>query len=52
MKLGIEALKHMKSERTIYGFKRHFPLRGETLEASKRPHFHQPTWADIDKRGT
>jgi len=30
LKLGIEALKHMKSERTIYGYKRHFPLPGET----------------------
>ena len=28
--LGIEALKHMKSERTIHGFKRHFRMPGET----------------------
>lgn len=30
MKLGIEALKQMKAERTIYGFKRHVQMPGET----------------------
>ena len=30
--LGINALKRMKAERTIYGFKRHFRMPGETEE--------------------
>jgi hypothetical protein len=32
MKLGIEALKQMKAERTIYGFRRHVRMPGETEE--------------------
>jgi len=32
IKLGIEALQHMKSERTIYGYKRHNLLPGETKD--------------------
>jgi hypothetical protein len=32
-RLGIEALKTIKAERTIYGFKHMFPLPGETQEA-------------------
>jgi len=31
-RLGIEALKTIKAERTIYGFKRQFRLPGETEE--------------------
>lgn len=34
-KLGIEALKQMKAERTIYGFKRHVKMSGETEEAKE-----------------
>lgn len=30
--LDIEALKQMKAERTIYGFKRHVRMPGETEE--------------------
>jgi len=32
VQLGIEALKQMKAERTIYGFKRHNKMPGETEE--------------------
>ena len=32
LRLGIEALKQMKAERTIYGFKRHVRMPGETEE--------------------
>lgn len=34
--LGIEALKTIKAERTIYGFKRQVRLPGETEEEERR----------------
>ena len=32
LRLGIEALRQMKAERTIYSFKRHVRMPGETEE--------------------
>lgn len=32
LKLGVEALKRMKVERTIFGFKRHVQMPGEAPE--------------------
>ncbi|MBA7615160.1 hypothetical protein ES703_22437 [subsurface metagenome] len=52
IKLGIEAMKAWERWRNCFPPKNKRLLPGETDEAPRLPHFHQPALVDKDKRST